>query len=228
MEFLRSCAERFYYRLFPGEVRYPVRRKATDIFGLTFIPSIEPTYSDDDDFILGRPGGVDAEVTQRNLNKLKEIFLQKRDSCRFILEIGICRNEKDSFTYVFLNHKKKETIYLGVDIGDKSFLDNCESNIHTLRTDSANQAIVRNKIRDLGVSGIDILFIDGWHSINMVVNDWKYADLLGDKGVVMMHDTNCHPGPVCVFDAVDENLFRKEKFFVNDRDWGMAALHRIS
>jgi len=43
-----------------------------------------------------------------------------------------------------------------------------------------------------------------------------------------MHDTNCHPGPVCVFDAVDEQLFSKTKFFEDKPDWGLALFRRRS
>lgn len=159
--------------------------------------------------------------------KMREIFLAKRDTCQCIFEIGVCRNAEGSFTHVFLNHKRDETIFFGVDIDDKSFLDDPASNIFTVRANSHQQELVRGKLRELGNPKVDLLFIDGWHSVNTMVNDWKYADLLADDGAVVIHDTNCHPGPVCVFDAVDERLFLKQKFFTREADWGMAVCRKI-
>lgn len=214
---------RKYHQYF---MRYPVTRKPSSVFGLKYLPTLEPHYSDDSDYIYGKRGGVEAEATPRNLKKLEEIFLLKKQACRLILEIGVCRNGEGSFTHVFLNHKRDQTTFLGIDIDDKSFLDDPQKNIYTLRTDSTNQSGIRVKIQELGHHHIDVLFIDGWHSVNMVINDWKYADLLADDGMVIMHDTNCHPGPVCVYQAVDKNLFNKKKFFEKDPDWGMAVFYR--
>ena len=208
-------------------LQYPVRRKPSDNCGLKYLPTIEPHLSDDSDFILGSRIPIEREVTQRNLDKLTELFHQKVDRCRLIMELGVCRNGEESFTWVFLNNKRDETKYLGVDIDDKSFLDDPRKKIHTIQTDTMNQELVRSKIKDLGEERIDILFIDGWHSVNATVNDWKYANLLAYDGLVFIHDTNCHPGPVCVFDAVDEGLFHKQKFFTNEPDWGLAVLQRI-
>ncbi|HBH00787.1 MAG: hypothetical protein A2X36_02270 [Elusimicrobia bacterium GWA2_69_24] len=205
-------------------ISYPVTRQPTDIFGLKYLPTLAPRHSDDADFIVGKP--VDAEVTPRNLRKLEEIVLATRQSGKLIVEIGVCRNAEGSFTHVLLRHKPRDAVYLGIDMDDKSFLDDPARSIHTLRTDSRDQDLVRAKIKELGGPPIGILFIDGWHSVNVAVNDWKYADLLAEDGVVVLHDTNCHPGPVCLFDAVDERLFHKEKFFERERDWGMAVFRR--
>ena len=212
-------------RLRREAISYPVTRKPSDVFGLKYVPSIEPQYSDDADYIFGKP--VDAEVTPRDLKKLEEVVLEQKQACKLIVEIGVCRNGENSFTHVLLRHKRDDTVYLGIDTDEKSFLDDTKRNIHTLRTDSRNQDLVRGRIRELGGGHeIGILFIDGWHSVNMVVNDWKYADLIAADGIVVMHDTNCHPGPACVFDAVEERLFEKGKFFVEERDWGMAVFRR--
>ncbi len=222
-----SVIDRLRRRYWQYRVRYPVTAKPSDAFGLRYIPTIEPYYSDDADFIFGSRMPVDEEVTQRNLHKLTEIFLAKRDACRTIMEIGVCRNEDRSFTHVFLKHKRNDATYLGVDLEDKSFLDDPARAIYTLKADSTKQSVVRAKLRELGMAALDVLFIDGWHSVNAVVNDWRYTDLLAQDGVVIMHDTNCHPGPVCVFDAVDERLFRKQKCFQKEPDWGMAVLQRV-
>ena len=57
---------------------------------------------------------------------------------RAVLEIGVCRNDKKSSTYCFLDNKNDETIYVGIDIVDKRFLNNPNKNIHTIKNRSCN------------------------------------------------------------------------------------------
>ena len=79
----------------------------------------------------------------------------------------------------------------------------------------------------IGVSELDLIMIDGWHSVNMCINDWQYTEKLSATGVVVLHDINFHPGPVVLFDAIADNLFEKEKFGVGEADWGIATAIRI-
>jgi hypothetical protein len=84
---------------------------------------------------------------------------------------------------------------------------------------------VLGKLRSQNIEKLDLIMIDGWHSVNMCVNDWQYTDLLSDHGMVILHDTNSHPGCVALFDAVDENLWIKERFCTNN-DYGIATFKR--
>ncbi len=77
-------------------------------------------------------------------------------------------------------------------------------------------------MNSLNIKEIDFLFIDGWHSINMVINDWLYTEKLSKNGIVGFHDTNRHPGPFYVFEAIDENLYYKYKYFEELEDWGIS------
>jgi len=43
--------------------------------------------------------------------------------------------------------------------------------------------------------------------------------------VVMLHDTNTHPGCVALFEAVDENLWIKQRF-CTDNDFGIATFRK--
>ena len=56
--------------------------------------------------------------------------------------------------------------------------------------------------------------------------DWKYAERLSPHGTVAMHDTNVHPGPVTVFDAIDEQLFDKKKHCTEGSDWGISVIRK--
>ena len=47
----------------------------------------------------------------------------------------------------------------------------------------------------MGVEKFDFIFIDGDHSVNQVLRDWEYSNLLNDGGIVGFHDTSHHTGP---------------------------------
>lgn len=197
-------------------------KKPSDIFGLTYIPSFEPNISDDLDIEKDtRMYNVSAEVSNNDRLLLEKILAEHKNNINFIVEIGIDRNGVYSFTRSFFEFKKPETVYLGIDIDDKSYLNEPNRNIFTLKCNSHDQSTIRNKIAEFN-RPIDLLFIDGWHSINTVVNDWKYANLLSKNGIVVFHDTNYHLGPRNVVDAIDRNLFEVSYFFENENDWGMA------
>lgn len=163
--------------------------------------------SDDSDWAYSHPKGygfyVDeygngiypTEMTYCNKYHLLEQFNKIKDNCAAILEIGIGRNSLESSAYVFFKNKKKETVYIGLDTDDRSFLNDSENNIFTIRNDSSNYNENILKFKDLGVQRFDFIFIDGWHSINQVLKDWEYTNLLSDNGIVAFHDTSSHPGP---------------------------------
>ena len=108
---------------------------------------------------------------------------------------------------------------------DKKYVDKHESNIWTLQCNSHDQDTIRDFLASKGISQLDILFIDGWHSVNTAVNDWRYADLLSPHGIVIMHDTNHHPGPVALCEAIDPKLFEVTKHCL-DTDYGIAVIRR--
>lgn len=176
---------------------------------------------DDQDLPLNpQQFGLWDEVTDCNRESLYNSFMGVRDQAKAILEIGISRNEEKSFTQVFLKNKKDDTIYIGVDIDDKSYLDNKEKNIHTIKSSSSDFQSVIKQIYDLGVREFDYIFIDGWHSINQVLMDWEYTKILSDNGIVGFHDTNHHPGPSHFINNLNRSLWKIEKHCPND--WGIG------
>lgn len=196
----------------------------SNIWGLKWIPSI-PERDDKDAFPETHIGkNIQIEFSPSNQEYLKEKFLSIKNRCKCIVEIGVHRNVyNNTSTSILLDNKHKETVYIGIDVEDKSFLNDKDNNIYTIKTDSRNRNEVYNLMKEVGVEEIDFLFIDGWHSINMVVNDWQYTEKLSNFGIVGFHDTNFHPGPYHVFEAVDENLFHKEKFLDGlTTDWGIS------
>ena len=113
------------------------------------------------------------------------------------------------------------THYFGVDIEDKTFLDNADQNIHTIKTSSSNIEEIWTAMQDKGITKIDFLFIDGWHTINQVKRDWEFTKFLSANGIVGFHDTSCHPGPKRFLEALDT-----EKWNVIPNtcpaDWGIG------
>lgn len=205
---------------------YNYKKLPTKIWGLKF----RPTLGENDDtrdciiwdrFPLHEFSALNHYILLKELKKLN-------NNCKCIVEIGVHRNEDLSSTCTLMDNKPNDCIYLGIDINDKSYLNDSYKNIHTIQTDSKNYEEVLKKLEELGASQIDLLFIDGWHSIEYVCDyDWRYAELLSPHGVVLAHDVSMHPGPYCHFDAVDENLFQKTKYFTDVCDFGIAVYKKL-
>jgi hypothetical protein len=179
--------------------------------------------ADDNDHALDilRKYFVPIEVTDANRAAVTEQFLRVRDNCQSILEIGICRNDKDSFTHCFLNNKRDDTVYVGIDLDDKTFLNNPEKNIFTIQNTSSDVEANIERMKSFGVKQLDFIFIDGWHSINQVLIDWEYTKLLGPNGIIGFHDVNEHPGPYLFVRALDTDKWNVITDACPD-DWGVG------
>ena len=140
---------------------------------------------------------VQQTQTPCNIENIKSRLTQLQP-CRAILEIGVdCNIDYTEMTSskTFLEYKQQDTIYIGVDITDKSYLDDPSRNIYTIKTSSYNIDEVMAFARSKGVEEIDFLFIDGLHGINECLIEWEYTRWLSAHGIVGWHDTASHPGP---------------------------------
>jgi predicted O-methyltransferase YrrM len=82
-------------------------------------------------------------------------------------------------------------------------------------------------IRSVNVSEFDFIFIDGWHSINQVLADWEYTNILGPEGIVGLHDTAYHPGPKYFLEGLDADKWDIVKNAVdNAKDWGIGFVRK--
>lgn len=174
------------------------------------------TDFDDQDGGIPHPMGytswdIAKEFSTTNAAFLKEYFMHVKDHCTAILEIGVCRNEGHSSTHVLLNNKNPDTVYVGIDLDDKSFLDNADKNVYTLKTSSSNVEENMAKFKELGIEEFDFIFIDGWHSINQILIDWEYTSMLSDAGIVALHDVTTHPGPTAFIKALDKDKWNVEE-----------------
>lgn len=197
----------------------------TDIWGLSFFPNMEPHKNNDDDGpAFGGPHHT--EVTECNMEVVRQTVAELGNDLHACMEIGVDRNSNvESMSKIILRNRPVGSFYLGVDIDDKSYLNNEETNTWTVQCNSHEQDRIRTFLKEKSIEKLDLLFIDGWHSVNTTINDWKYADLLSDNGVVIVHDTNRHPGDVALCQAVDKSLFTVTRYCTEDN--GIAVFKRI-
>lgn len=195
----------------------------TEIYGLECLPQFVSEDNDADWTWFTKLCPV--EVSEQNFNLVYGIC--KKYMTHGIMEIGVSRNGNGSFTHAILQNKPDNIKYLGVDIEDKSFLNSVDKNIYTVKCSSFEHDKVRERMSELDMDKISILFIDGLHSLNAVINDWKYCDLLSDDGIVIFHDTNYHPGPSAFIEFIDDKKFKTEKYFEGQDDYGLSIAYKI-
>jgi hypothetical protein len=170
----------------------------------------------------GSPG---MEFSSCNVSCLHDALVSK-ENCRFILEIGMEKSGNvNSSTKVFLDYKKPETIYVGIDLNDNSKFHNGKD-AFALQMNSLDHFKLEEFMKEHNIDAFDIIFIDGDHSINMVLSDWKYTKYLSHDGIVGMHDINFHPGPRNVFDCVDEVYYDKKDSCGQTSDFGIGILRK--
>lgn len=173
----------------------------------------------------------DREFSDCNQYSLLSEFVKVRDSVKVIVEIGVARLSANvlydhTSTTVLINNKKDETIYLGIDVDDKSFLEKEKPNVHTLQARSEDYEIIKKKFDELGIVKIDFLFIDGWHSVNQVIDELFYIDYVPSGGIVGYHDTNYHPGPSKILSAFNPHMFDVRKHCIAENDYGIGFVTR--
>lgn len=212
-----------------SQLYLPNRRYSNIPKGLSYLPTLDPELSDTLDsysrfsYLKFPP----VEFSQRDALILLKELKRLGKNCRTILEIGVSRFNSTSSTKVIIDNKLQKTIYLGIDILDKSSVSNPSNNVYTIKKDSKNIGTVMNYLIEKGHSTIDLLIIDGDHSVEMAINDWKYTQYLSEHGVVIIHDTSVHPGPVVLYDAIDKNQFSKQRYFLTlIDDWGISVARK--
>ena len=203
----------------------------------TFNQEIDDQDTPIDSSVFSQYGG--AEFSLDNRKALLNELLKVKNTTHNIVEIGVARlirtnhsPEDNSITYettipftdsstsIFLKTKKDSTKYLGIDIEDKTHLESYKPNIYTLKAKSEDYEVVSNKMKEIEMESIDFLFIDGWHSINQVIDELWYLQFMKPGGVIGFHDVNHHPGPKAVLEALNPNLFKVTNY--NTPDWGVG------
>ena len=202
-------------------------RIPTSIYGLKYTASLEPNYSDTEDFWYDnrhkfpfRISSGNGQFSENNGNLLKECLSELKENS-IIVEIGVADNNcfKGSSTEcIFLN--KKDNTYIGIDIYPHNIHPN-NKDVYEVVGDSLDIAPIKEILKN---HKIDLLLIDGKHTINQKFKEWElYIPLMAERAVILLHDTNFHSGGYCLSECIDENLFEVRRYFV-DKDMGMVKV----
>lgn len=203
-----------------------VNRRPGSAWGLAFVPTLAPGVTDAQDTIpgyLSQRGGPD-DNSSAALNLVAELAAWSTA----VLEIGVALYAPEkSFTPRLIAGLTKSGRYLGVDVADRGAVTRLDPRAHFLQASSFDQAAVRGRLAELGMDGLDLLLIDGCHSVAACLNDWRYAELVKVGGLVLIHDTNSHPGPIALVAAVDRDAFAVSEPLAGAADYGLAICRRI-
>ena len=114
----------------------------TDSYGLKYKPTL-PSFGDDTDWINPSRGNWSIHWSDANDKALREAWAQLDTAPKLIVEIGVHRPESNdngrSSTTTLLSLKDDDCMYIGIDLNDRSFLNNMEKNIFTLACNSSNR-----------------------------------------------------------------------------------------
>jgi len=228
----------------------------TDIFGLVYLPSFKDKvlnkadaipFDTDEEHLIRRGlymliSGLsgNGQFTKKNSDVLAQAIVELGDKCKLIFEIGTSaffdrdgRRRSPGSTHKILSHKSDECHFITLDLIAKNMPEIPSHRLgtfHRMVEDSANSEVVFEKMQNifsLQDPKIDLLFIDGHHSVDRVVDEWKkYIPMLSDHGVVLLHDTAFHPGPHLLVDAIDRSKFNVE-LFCEDEDYGITKITRV-
>ena len=202
-----------------------IKPRPTTIQGLRYFPDLEPQVDNDQDEPPFGWTGLQ-EISDGNREIVRQAVEHLGANLTSAMEIGVDRSNAASMSRIIMEGRPAGSFYLGVDINDKSYLNNAEANTWTLQCNSHDQTTIRDFLSLRGITQLDLLFIDGWHSVNTCVNDWRYTDLIRPGGIVLLHDSNSHPGCAALFDAVDDTVYDKARYCTEDTDFGIAAFIR--
>lgn len=197
------------------------------IYGLKYVP----THPRGDDDIVLRSLSVPQEFSPADQQVMREAIRSMGDACKVVVEIGVHRAEElpkeNGSTYVLMASKPENAWYLGVDIEGRKYVRGWASNVHTVCCNSSNVEKVMEEVRKVGPGMIDFLHIDGHHSVNQAVKDWQYVEFLSDHGIVAIHDTSYHVGPIELVKAIDREMFDVTSYHHNrEDDWGITIVRR--
>lgn len=199
------------------------------MYGLKYKPDLGSKFLNDLSFYPGEERVVHDQFSERNHMILSKYFEPMMDSARAILEIGVCDSGDYASMQTLIAMKHPDCVFLGIDVKDKTVIADPVKNIYTMKINSSETEKVMKRLEALTWHRkIDFLHIDGWHSVNQILRDWKYAEFLSPDGVIAVHDTNCHPGPVELFKALDPDIFEGKTFFhEHDNDWGIGIIKKV-
>jgi hypothetical protein len=203
-----------------------MKKLPTNKWGLLNSFTIYPEFSDEADWtdmcLRCKPFGTPFSAANRAvLSSYVEPWM------RLIVEIGVSRDGYDlSSSKILIENKHPDCRYVGIDPEDRSWITSLGQNVTFLRNSSWDVIGNLKHILNDRCSQIDLLMIDGDHSVNSLLKEWEYAKFVPPGGAIVLHDTNFHPGPWCLCESVDPNIFEVTKLCEDYNDYGLAVLRR--
>lgn len=220
-----------------------VKNPGSEVLGLKYIPSLEPVFSDKadhipeiiSDLVTVSPGNGNGQFSYSNGSVMKAVLKALGEDCKMIVEVGVSTawTYANSSTFTLLENKPYPARYIGIDLNcddQRKVFETYKNNVRLLAKDSGLAfADVEAEVLGMGEGGgIDLLHIDGDHSIFYFLQDWQFVKLVKKGGYILTHDTNNHPGPYYFFDAVDETKFEKVRHnWGDDCDCGLAVYKKL-
>jgi hypothetical protein len=171
-----------------------------------------------------------SERTKNILNTYLKSLIAKKKKIT-IVEIGVSgskyiNNITSNSTGILTSNKRQGDIYVGIDITPKSLWNDSTNNIFTIH--SASEYVDSNieSLKKIGVSEIDLLVIDGWHSIEQLYSEWQYTKILSNVGIVLINSVNLFPGPYYLIKSIDNTKYDVYRYLSDVIDNGICAAVR--
>jgi hypothetical protein len=203
---------------------YPIRqRQGVPPPGLRFLPTLEPDLSDDVDTYPKR-----ASCGHAFTDCARAVVREAAGNALVIVEIGVAYDLASTVSLDLMRNKSPGAVYIGIDKVDRRHYQDPDKGIHILWGDSTDRQPCFDLLDSLERQHIDLLFIDGWHSVRQCLADWRYTERLAPTGTVLLHDTNHHPGPAALFAAIDPAQWDKRQACPATNDYGIAVVRRCT
>ena len=184
-------------------------------------------------FIVSQHINEDIELSSRTSQIIKtqlNSILAKKNKIN-IVEIGVCAVKNNdtinnSTTGLFITNKRKQDFYIGIDILQRNTWNDTENNVYTIHSPSEYFDKNINIISDIGVNEIDILMIDGWHSMEQLYKEWQYTRILSSVGIVIINSVNLYPGPYYITKSIDDTKYDIYRYLFDVKDNGICVAVR--
>ena len=149
--------------------------------------------------------------SERNKLALLERFLYVKDRGTAILELGVCQHGVDSSTYIFLNNKKQRTYYVGIDEDNKSFINDPNKNVYTIKNSKLNVDENIATCANLGITQFNFIFFNACTNKNEIETLWKYTNWLAPISFVGFHNTGVQPELIEFLDSINRDKWNVVK-----------------
>lgn len=132
-------------------------------------------------------------ATQKENEMIRLLAIASKLRLKSVVEIG---TGNGGTFYMLCKAAERDAILLTIDLQNDwkraVLLRSCSKRgqrIHVIRGNSQEQKTFEKVIRELGSKELDLLFIDGDHSLAGVARDFElYSKLVRPGGVIAMHD----------------------------------------